>query len=123
MERIAHVLAREPRAEIRWYRIEAAAGHDAGTVGSRLRVMPIDLLTDPRGFAGDIAVVSPVANARVDQSCAVQTERPGGTGDDPGLSCQIIQRCIILGVRDQHIGAGQVDATELGAISSRDRPG
>src|ERR1700733_15748696 len=123
VQHVMHVPESEPGPEIRRDRIETAAGHDARAVGSSLRVMPIDLLTDPRGLARDIAVMSTVAHAGLNQFCAVKTKRSGGAGNDPGLSRQTIQRIIVLGIGEQHISPRKIDAIELGAISSCNCPG
>src|ERR1700744_1690793 len=78
VQRVAQVPRCEPGAEIRGYRVETAAGHDARAVGEGLRVMPVDLLTDPGRLAGDIAVMSPVAHAGINEFCAVETKGSRG---------------------------------------------
>ena len=78
---VAHVARHQPSAEVRWNGIEAAARHDSRAIGSSSRVMPVDLLADPRRLAGDIAIVSAVAHAGFNQFGAVEPERSRGSGE------------------------------------------
>jgi hypothetical protein len=84
--------------------------------------MAVDQAPDPRRLASNVAILSAIANAGIDQLRTVEAERPGGSGHDPSLRRQTIERIIILAVGNENVHTGRIHRIELGSISSRDGP-
>ena len=112
----------EPRPVIGRNGIEAAARDDARAVGRRLRMMAVDQAPNPRRFPGDIAIMSAVADARLDQLGPIQAERPGSRGHHAGLRSQTIQCIYVLRIRNQNVRPCQIDGIQFGAVASGDGP-
>jgi len=56
--------------------IKTATGDDARTIGGGLGMMAVNEFSDPRRFAGDVAIVGTIADASVNEFGAVLSERP-----------------------------------------------
>jgi hypothetical protein len=87
-----------------------------------VRGMAVDQASDPRRLAGDVSIMSAVADAGRDQLRTVEAERSGCTGHDPSLRRQTIERIIILAVGNENVHTGRIHGIELRSIPSRDGP-
>ena len=119
---VADMTRDEPSPVIGWNRIISAAGYDPRAIGCGSRVMAVDQAADSRRLAGDVAIMSAIANAGRDQLRTVEAEGPGCTGHDPSLRRQTIERFIILAVGNQNVHTGRIDGIELRSIPSRNGP-
>ncbi len=111
-----------PSPEVGRNRIVAAANYDPCPIGRSLRVMAVDQGSDPRRLAIDIAIMSAIANAGIDQSSSVEAERSGRSGHYPRLRRKTIERITILAVCNENIHVGRIHGAELGSISSGNGP-
>jgi len=72
----------EQGTDIRWHRVEPTAVDDPYPGVDRLVVVPVDDLPDPVYLPGQVTVVGPGVDTRLDQRSAVLRIRADGRADD-----------------------------------------